>query len=115
MRKMLVDMYAIIFVITLVFSILYVIDRRELVWPIFAAIGWLILAATSWNLEYVFAYESGGVATFVLYQPPGVVWLMWFFFGIGILFVILSYQRAMDIQKTAAVGNGKPSDTRGPA
>ncbi len=98
---MIVFVVGLIFVVTLVFSILYVFDKRELAWPLMAALGWTVLGGLSWNIEYIFAYETAGVVTFAVYDYSGGVFLMWFFFGIAILFAILTYQRAMQIQLDA--------------
>lgn len=106
---MIVTMHVMIFAVTCILSILYVVDKKELVWPILAALGWLVLSGLSWSIEYVFAYENAGEVVFEVYEYSGGVFLMWFFFALAIVFAILSYQRAMDIQKEVAVEHGRHS------
>jgi len=97
--------FVVILACGLVFSILHVFDKKELVWSILAAMTWTVLAALSWSVEYVFAYESGGEVTYSLYQAEGGIWLMWFFFAIAVVYCILAYQRAMNIQRQAMMEN----------
>lgn len=102
--RMLIIMFAIIFAVTCLFAVLHVLDKDELVWSLLSALGWVCLAGLSWDLEYVFAYENAGVVTFEVYTYSGGVFLMWFFFGIAIVFTILAYQRAMIINRKSVLG-----------
>ncbi len=98
-------MIFVILATSLIFSIVHIFDKKELVWSLLAAMGWTVLAGLSWSIEYVFAYESGGEVFYQLYQAEGGIYTMWFFFGIAIVYAILAYQRAMYIQQEAAKVN----------
>jgi hypothetical protein len=104
---MIIAVFAIIFAATALFAILHVFDKDELVWSLLASLGWVCLAGLSWNIEYVFGYESAGVVAFEVYEYSGGVFLMWFFFAIAVVFAILSYQRAMSINRKAVLGKGR--------
>lgn len=104
---MIIAMFAIVFAVTCLFAILHVFDKNELVWSILSAMGWVCLAGLSWNIEYVFGYETGGVVSFEVYEYSGGLFLLWFFFGIAIVFVILAYQRMMNINKQIARENAQ--------
>lgn len=91
--------------IAFLLTILTAFDRDEIAWPILAIPTWLICAVTVGNLErpYAFILSDNSVREHLLSYQGGA-FMMYFFLGLAIVFIIIFFNRVSEVYKEAAAG-----------